>query len=162
VTGIEPIFTLTFLVTVPFWVLMIVLPGRRWTGRIIGSPWIAVPPLLAYLAVMIPILPRYWPVISNPDLGALQQVLATQAGAATVWAHLVAFDLLVARWMYLDARVRGVHPLIMAPILVATIFLAPVGFLAYLLVRGPARRPDHAAVPAPAGTSGVSGAGVLA
>ncbi len=143
--GIEPVFTLTFLVTVPFWALMIVLPGWRWTDRIIGSPWIAVPPLLAYLAVMIPILSRYWPVVSSPDLGALQQVLASPAGAATVWAHLVAFDLLVARWMYLDARGRGVHPLIMAPVLAATIFLAPVGFLAYLLVRVPAARPGRAA-----------------
>ena len=37
--------------------------------------------------------------------------------------------------MYLDARERGVHALVMAPLLVLTILLGPLGMLAYLVVR---------------------------
>jgi ABA4-like protein len=56
-------------------------------------------------------------------------VLGTPAGAATVWAHAIGFDLLVGRWTYLDARERGVPALIMAPVLVLTILRSPLGFL---------------------------------
>ena len=37
--------------------------------------------------------------------------------------------------MYLDARERGIHPLLMAPVLVLTILLAPLGLLVFLGLR---------------------------
>lgn len=40
--------------------------------------------------------------------------------------------------MYLESRGR-VHPLVMAPILVLTILLAPIGFLVFVAVRQSAR-----------------------
>ncbi|HVH23050.1 MAG TPA: abscisic acid-deficient protein Aba4 family protein [Pseudonocardia sp.] len=64
--------------------------------------------------------------------------------SAAGWAHFIAFDLFVGRWMYLDARERGVHPLVMTPVLLLAILLAPLGLLAYFGVRAvqrPAPRP---------------------
>ena len=124
----QSLFDVAFPLAAPFWLLMIALPGWSWTRRIIGSPWIAVPPLLVHVALL------------SPDLAGLAAVLGTPAGAATVWAHAIGFDLLVGRWMYFDARERGVPALIMAPVLVLTILLSPLGFLGYLLVRIPFRR----------------------
>jgi hypothetical protein len=43
--------------------------------------------------------------------------------------------------MYLDSRERGLHPLLMAPILILTILLSPIGALLYLGVRTTAQVP---------------------
>ncbi|WP_238450327.1 ABA4-like family protein, partial [Micromonospora sp. 4G55] len=67
-------------------------------------------------------------------------------GAAAAWAHMVGFDLFVGRWAWLDGRDRGVPALVMAPVLVLTILLGPLGLAAYLAVRARWARP--AVVPA--------------
>ena len=129
------LFSLTFTLAAPFWALMILLPHWRWTGSIIASPLIAVPPLVIYLLVMIPIFPAFWAAVSSPDLVALQQVLSTPNGAAAIWAQLIAFDLFIGRWMYRDSRRHAVSAWFISPILLLTIFLSPVGLLAYFVVR---------------------------
>jgi hypothetical protein len=134
------LFALAFPAAVPFWALMILAPGWRWTARIAGSPLIVLPVLAVYFAAVLPILPDVASEMLTPDLAGVRALLDSDAGTATVWAHLIAFDLFVGRWMYLDSRERGVHPLIMAPILVLTILLAPFGLTAYLLTRTVARR----------------------
>ena len=48
---------------------------------------------------------------------------------------MIAFDLFVGRWAYLDSRERGIPALLMAPVLLLTILLGPVGLLTYLVVR---------------------------
>lgn len=136
------LFGLTFYLAVPFWALMIIAPGWRWTRRIAASPWIAVAPLVVYLLVALPEFGTLWNVVSRPDLETLRAFLGQPAGAAAIWAHLIGFDLFVGRWMYLDARARRIHPLAMAPVLLLTILLSPIGLLAYLTLRA-ARRPER-------------------
>jgi hypothetical protein len=131
----EQLFDLAFALAVPSWLLMIVLPGWSWTHRIISSPWIAAPPLLVYVALLVPQFATFAAPVVGADLAGLAAVLGTAPGAAAIWAHAVGFDLLVGRWMFLDARERGVHPLVMAPVLVLTILLSPLGLLSYLLLR---------------------------
>ena len=46
------LFTLTFPLAAPFWALMILAPGWSVTRRVIGSPLIAVPPVLVYAALV--------------------------------------------------------------------------------------------------------------
>ncbi|OZM75045.1 hypothetical protein CFN78_02365 [Amycolatopsis antarctica] len=131
----QTLFDLTFPVAVPFWALMILAPGWTWTRRVLASPWVATLPLAVYLLVALPEFGTLWEVVSAPDLETLRTFLGTPAGAAAIWAHLISFDLFVGRWMYLDARRTGTHPLLMAPILVLTILLSPLGLLTYLLLR---------------------------
>jgi hypothetical protein len=140
------LFALAFPLAAPFWVLMIVAPGWSWTRRIIASPLIVVPPLLVYAVAVLPELATFLAGVSNPDLAGVSALLATPVGVAAGWAHFVAFDLFVGRWCYLDARERGIHPLVMAPVLVLTILLAPLGLLAHLALRAalPARTPAQA------------------
>ncbi|WP_199435468.1 ABA4-like family protein [Qaidamihabitans albus] len=136
----ETLFGITFYLAVPFWALMILAPGWSWTRRIVSSPWIAAPPLAVYTVLALRELGRLWTVVSDPALGALRDLLGSPVGAAAIWAHLIAFDLFVGRWIYLDARERGVHHALLAPVLVLTILLSPFGLLAYLLVRAARRR----------------------
>ncbi|MGI5212824.1 ABA4-like family protein [Plantactinospora sp. CA-290183] len=140
------LFGLVFPLVVPFWTLMILAPGWSRTRRIIASPWIVAPPLVVYAMLTVPHLDVLWPAVTAPTLDGLRDALAVPALTAAAWAHFVAFDLFVGRWMYRDSRERRVHPLVMAPLLVLTILLAPLGLLGYLLVRSarPAAAPATA------------------
>ncbi|MEU3275258.1 ABA4-like family protein [Saccharomonospora sp. NPDC006951] len=135
------LFDVTFWLAAPFWALMIFLPGWRVTRRVIASPWIVAPPVACYVLLAARDFGGLWNVVSRPDLAALQKFLGSPTGAAAIWAHLIAFDLFIGRWMYHDARERGVPHLALAPILVLTILLSPLGLLAYLLFRETTRSP---------------------
>jgi hypothetical protein len=142
------LFSLTFPLAAPFWALMIFAPGWSVTRRLIGSPLIVVPPMLIYAALVLPQFGGFFAAVASPELPGVAALLATPAGAAAGWAHFIAFDLFVGRWIYLDSRERGIHPLVTAPVLVLTILLAPLGLLAHLLLR--AFIPTHRETPQPA------------
>jgi hypothetical protein len=129
------LFQWAFYLAAPFWALMILAPRWSWTRRIMSSPWVALLPLIVYFALAFPLLGELWTVVSRPDLSALQAFLGQPYGAAAIWAHLVAFDLFIGRWMYFEARERGIHPLIVSPILLLTIFLSPIGLIVFLVAR---------------------------
>lgn len=131
----ETVFSTSFLLVLPFWLLMIFLPTWRWTERVIRSPGIVVPAALLYAALVLPRLPEVLVPLANPNMGGISGLLGSPAGATIGWVHFLAFDLFVARWAYLDSRERGVNPFVMAPVLFATLMLGPVGFLIYLAVR---------------------------
>jgi hypothetical protein len=142
------LFTLTFAVAAPFWALMILLPRWSWTARIIGSPLIVLPPLVIYAVLVIPAFGEVLPAVASPTLGGVRDLLGTADGAAAAWAHMIAFDLFVGRWSWIDSRERGVPALVMAPVLLLTILLGPLGLLVYLGVRTRFARPlDRPAVP---------------
>jgi hypothetical protein len=121
------LFSLTF--------LMILAPGWSWTRRIIASPLIVLPVVLIYALLVIPAFGEVLPAVASPTLGGVRELLGTADGAAAGWAHFIAFDLFVGRWSWLDSRDRGVPALLMAPVLLLTILLGPLGLAAYLLVR---------------------------
>ncbi|MFI5938180.1 ABA4-like family protein [Actinoplanes sp. NPDC051494] len=129
------LFGLTFTVAAPFWALMIVLPHWSWTRRIVASPWIVLPVLLIYAITVAGSLGEVLPAVASPTLGGVRELLGSADGATAGWAHMIAFDLFVGRWAYLDSRERAIPALLMAPVLLLTILLGPVGLLAYLVVR---------------------------
>lgn len=141
------LFTLTFAVAAPFWALMILLPHWSRTARIIKSPLIVLPVLVIYAMLVIPAFGDVLPAVLSPTLDGVRDLLGTADGAAAAWAHMIAFDLFAGRWAWLDSRERGVPALIMAPVLVLTILLGPLGLAAYLGVR--TRWPRPAVAPAP-------------
>ncbi|MBB5868043.1 hypothetical protein F4553_001422 [Allocatelliglobosispora scoriae] len=128
-------FEVVFPVAAPFWLLMILAPGWSVTRRIAGSPLMVVPSLIVYFIAVAPVLADLAPEMVNPTLPGVLALLSTKAGTIAVWAHLIAFDLFVGRWIYLDSRERALHPLLMAPILILTILLSPFGLALYLILR---------------------------
>ncbi|MGW4849344.1 ABA4-like family protein [Nocardia brasiliensis] len=129
------LFDLTFYTAAPFWALMILAPWWRWTSTVVASPLICVPPMLIYAIVVLPDFGTVWSAVSGADLAAIQVLLGGSAGAAAAWAHFIAFDLFLGRWIFLDSRKRGLPALLISPLLVFTIMLAPLGVLLYLIVR---------------------------
>jgi hypothetical protein len=128
-------FRVSNLLVLPFWALMILLPRWRWTTRIMRSPLISAAPAALYAALVLPRLGEIWPAVSRPTLDGVAAFLGSPAGAAIAWAHFLAFDLFVGRWMYLDSQERRVNAWLMAPVLFLTLMLGPAGFLLYLILR---------------------------
>ena len=129
------LFQLAFALATPFWALMIVAPGWSWTQRIVGSPLIVVPIIVLWLVIAIPRMAVLWPLVSSPSLGSLQAAMVDGGIVTLVWAQVIAWDLFIGRWMYLESRKAGIHPLVMAPVLIVTILLSPIGFLVFVVVR---------------------------
>jgi hypothetical protein len=131
----ETLFQISNILVLPFWLLMIVLPYWRWTKRIIASPWIAAPTALIYAILVVPTAATLLPALTQPTLASIAALLGTPEAAAIAWAHFLTFDLLTGRWAYLDSRARNISVWLMAPVLLLTFLLGPLGFLLYLLVR---------------------------
>ncbi|MFH8571160.1 ABA4-like family protein [Streptomyces sp. NPDC017993] len=130
------LFDLAFYLAAPFWALLILAPGRRWTDRIAASPLPMVPVIAVYLALALPVFPHLWAAVSRPDLAGFQELLALGGGAGAIWAQVIAWDLFLGQWMYREARTLGIHPLVMGPLLLLTVVLSPIGVLLFLGLRG--------------------------
>ncbi|MBY0527721.1 MAG: DUF4281 domain-containing protein [Gemmataceae bacterium] len=135
-------FAVGSLLVLPFWLLMIGLPGWSGTRRLMRStlPLVPLPVLYALLlALHIPeLFGLLEAVAANPSkspLSVLAELLGTPEGATVAWLHMLALDLFVGRWAYLDSQERGLHALAMAPVLWATFLFGPIGLMLYLLLR---------------------------
>lgn len=87
----------------PFWVLMLAKPFDEITNKWCNGFLIVLGPVFAYFLVLI-MNPNILLEIFNPDptliLEALASALGTPAGAVLTWAHIVAGDILVTRWLW--------------------------------------------------------------
>lgn len=131
----ETLFSLSNLLVMPFWLAMIILPRWRWTLRIMSSLWPIVPAAVLYAVLVVPNLAALLPMLANPELAAIAALLGTPQGATVAWAHFLAFDLFVGRWVYLDGRAIGLSAWIVSPILFFVLMVGPAGFLLYVLAR---------------------------
>lgn len=129
------LFDLAFLVSVPFWALMILAPTWSVTRRVLATPWVVAPTLVFWVLAALPVFGPLWSLVTQPTMEAMRGLMTRPEAVAAVWAQVIAWDLFLGRWIYLDSRRRRAHPLLMAPILVFTILLSPLAFPLYLVLR---------------------------
>ncbi len=130
----ETVYSLSFLLVAPFWLLMVFVPHWRWTRRIMQSPLVVVPAAALYLVLVLPQFGTVFLEVLNPTLPGIAALLGTEQGATIGWVHFLAFDLFVGRWVYLDSRERAISAWLMAPVLFFLLMLGPIGLLLYLIV----------------------------
>jgi hypothetical protein len=129
----EQVFALANGIALLSWLLLAVLPGRRWVTDIVTGK--AVPAVFAVLYI----------AIVATTLSGAEGSFSTLAGVASLfanpwlllagWVHYLAFDLLIGTWEARDARERGVPHLLLIPCLFLTFMLGPAGWLLYMGVR---------------------------
>lgn len=117
----------------PFWALMILLPGWKVTRKVMESllPIAILAAVYLYLLVTgfnADVLKEF----SDPQLSltSLTDLFSQPAVMATGWVHYIVMDLFVGRWIFLegwDKRVWTTHSLILC------LFAGPVGLLSHLL-----------------------------
>jgi hypothetical protein len=129
----EQIFSLANLLAVLCWILLALLPNRRWvTDAVTGT---AAPALfaIAYIAIVIAVFPR-----AEGGFRTLAGVSALFANPWLLlggWLHYLAFDLLIGTWEARDSVERGVPRWLLVPCLFLTFMFGPMGWLFYTLVR---------------------------
>lgn len=71
----------------------------------------------------------------------VHQLLANPDATFPAWLHFCVADLLIGRWIFMDARAKGIsltfHFLVMVPCLFVCMMLCPCGLLLYMLVVQP-------------------------
>lgn len=114
------------------WLLLIASPGEGTTRRV----RLAFVPLLLsllYLAVLTASTRSHQGNFLSLD--GVRALFTNEWALLAGWIHFLAFDLLVGVWMSRDAEERGVPRWLVAPFLLLTFLLGPLGFLGYHLVR---------------------------
>jgi hypothetical protein len=129
----EQIFSIVNAVALLSWVLLAVLPGRKWVTRAVTGT--AVPALLAalYTAIMVVYFGR-----AEGGFSTLEGVRALFSNTWLVlagWVHYLAFDLLIGTWVVDDSRERGIPHLLIVPCLALTFLFGPAGWLLYRALR---------------------------
>ena len=119
----------------PFWFLMVLRPRAAITHRLMRTPWPVVGIGLVYASLVLPNVGAILETLLSPTLAAISASLATPEGSLAVWLHVLAFDLLAGRFIWLDGLSRGVR----APLRIASLTLAlmfgPIGLLLHLALR---------------------------
>ncbi len=129
----DQIFTIANLVSVVCWIVLAVLPNRRWvTGVLTG---LAAPALfaVAYIAIVAAVFPRADGSFST--LAGVAALFANPWMLLAGWLHYLAFDLLIGTWEARDSVERGVPRWILVPCLFLTFMFGPTGWLIYMGAR---------------------------
>ncbi|MEN9229652.1 MAG: ABA4-like family protein [Thermostichus sp. DG02_5_bins_236] len=116
----------------PFWALMILLPGWKVTRQVM-EPLLPIAVLAGvYLYLLVTGFDgESLEGFSDPQLSLsdLTQLFARPQVMAAGWVHYIVMDLFVGRWIYLEGRDKQVwtsHSLLLC------LFAGPVGLLAHL------------------------------
>jgi hypothetical protein len=134
----QQIFSIANFIALCSWLLLVVLPGKKWVAHTVAG--IAVPAMFAvlYTALIVLHFPSAEGGFSSlPDVAALfNNPWMLLAG----WIHYLSFDLLVGTWEARDSRERSIPHLLLVPCLVLTFLFGPAGWLLYLGVRSVSAR----------------------
>ena len=137
------IYDLSFFLTTmwvgPFWFGMLVFPEHELTKKAMEGPWFFLGPILIWWALTL-----YDPQdlidlakdSANPGgiLAGLAAIMGSKPGAAAAWAHMVAGDIFVTRWMWVRCTENKVSRAASASVVFFGVMLMPVGVAIYLLV----------------------------
>ena len=125
----------------PFWLAMLVYPDDEKTKQILKGPWFFLGPILIWWTVTLSApggLIDLAESFSDPlnILDSLVGILGTPAGASAAWAHMVAGDIFITRWMWKRCLERGTERWISGVSVFFGVMLMPVGLALHLaLVR---------------------------
>jgi hypothetical protein len=133
----EQLFSLCGMLVLPGWLLLVLLPRRKWTARLVCP--VVIPLLLAlvYLWLVATTLGQ-----TGGDFGSLEgvsRIFQNRRALLAGWIHYLAFDLFVGAWEVRDAQRTGIHHLLVVPCLALTFLLGPVGLLLYFVLRAALR-----------------------
>ena len=117
----------------PFWLAMLLAPRSRLTRRLLDG---ATPLFLglgaAYDGLLVAGMVQSGEVIDFSDGDAVRSALAEPDLFLAGWAHYIAFDLFVGRWIWEDALARGRSARLA---LLLTWLAGPAGLSLYLVQR---------------------------
>jgi hypothetical protein len=133
----EQMFSIANLVSVLCWIVLAVLPNRRWVTDVLTGTVAPALFAVAYIAILIAVFPR-----AEGNFSTLSGVAALFGSPWLLlagWLHYLAFDLLIGAWEARDSVERGVPRWLLVPCLFLTLMFGPMGWLIYMIARVPYR-----------------------
>lgn len=122
----------------PFWALLVVAPSWEWTERLVHS---ALIPLLLAAVYALALFSSARPEgASMSSLAGVMALFTVPEAMLAGWVHYLAFDLFVGAWAVRDARRLEIPHVAVAPCLLLTLMLGPIGLAAYCVLRLAMRR----------------------
>jgi hypothetical protein len=134
----EGVFSVCNMLALVGWLLLLAVPRRRLATAIAGT---VIPLTLASIYLALFVLHARESSGGFSSLAAVAQLFENRWLLLAGWVHYLAFDLFIGAWETRDAMARGVSRLLLAPCLVMTFMLGPIGLLGYHLVRARAHQP---------------------
>jgi hypothetical protein len=133
----DQIFSIANVAAVCGWLLLIILPGKKWVNHLVAG--VAIPAVFAGLYSVIIAIHFFGSAGGFSSLPDVALLFSNPWLLLAGWIHYLAFDLLVGSWETRDARERGISHVFVVPCLVLTFLFGPAGWLLYLGVRSTAR-----------------------
>ncbi|GAA4272702.1 ABA4-like family protein [Aquimarina gracilis] len=128
------VFSVAGMITMPMWLLMILLPKWKVTRFLIDFKVIPLLLSLIYaLYIFLAIQIGGW--MDFGSLGSVMTLFTEENAVLAGWVHYLAFDLLIGMWMLDQNKKLGIHQILMAPCLFATFMFGPVGFLLFFIIK---------------------------
>jgi hypothetical protein len=127
------IFSIANGVAVCGWLLLIVLPRKKWATQVVAG--VAIPAVFAGLYSIVIAINFAGSDGGFSSLPDVERLFSNRWLLLAGWLHYLAFDLLVGSWEARDARERGIHHLLVVPCLIMTFLFGPAGWLLYLALR---------------------------
>lgn len=128
------VFSIAGMLTMPMWVLLILLPKWKVTRFLIDYKIIPIILSIIY-AIYIIIALIDGGMMDFGSLESVMQLFTVENAVLAGWIHYLAFDLLVGMWIVNQNRSLKIHPIILAPCLFGTFMFGPVGFLVFMMIR---------------------------
>ena len=131
-------FILSTLWVGPFWFSMMFSPTKEKTKKLMSTPLFFIGPILIWIIIMVfnpSGIIELMKSGSHPDgfLFGIAEGLKTEAGITAMWAHMVAGDICMARWIWSDGIKTKTNQFVLQISLFFAVMLMPVGIFIYLI-----------------------------
>jgi hypothetical protein len=88
-----------------FWIAMLINPEKEKTKKLLSGPWFFIGPITFWFIIMCYNPQGLIDLFSNSSdsigfIDGLAASVATKAGITATWAHMVAGDIFVTRWIW--------------------------------------------------------------
>jgi hypothetical protein len=143
---LEGVFSACNMLAMAGWILLLAVPRNRVAMRAAGT---VIPLSLAAIYLAVFVLNVRGSHGGFSSLAGVEQLFENRWLLLAGWVHYLAFDLFIGAWETRDAMGRGLSRLWLAPCLVMTFMLGPIGLLLYHAVRARAHQPFDVPVLAP-------------
>jgi len=115
------------------WLLLIILPGWKWTGRIVMGFIIVLLASIYVYTIAITFDPSVMESFSR--LGGVMALFTNETAVLAGWIHYLAFDLMVGMFIVSNAAKNNIKHWITIPALLGSFMFGPAGLLLYLIIR---------------------------
>jgi len=129
---IERVFSACNLLAMAGWILLLAIPRHRRATAIAGT---VIPLSLAAIYFVVFVVNVRGSQGGFSSLAGVAQLFENRWLLLAGWVHYLAFDLFIGAWETRDAMARGLSRLWLAPCLLMTFMLGPIGLLMYHVAR---------------------------